>query len=93
MGDLGLNLSLFTNMTRATPNCRFLIDNVETVWSYPSSKLLDFTHQCNIVGGITGQNALYDQALANLKPGGLYEAQEFDVGFNLETGLSLRTRL
>ena len=58
----------------------------------PSSKLLNFTHQCNIVGGITDQNALYDQALANFKPGGLYKAQEFNVGFSLETGLS-RTRL
>ncbi|KEF62496.1 uncharacterized protein A1O9_00469 [Exophiala aquamarina CBS 119918] len=63
------------------PNCRFIIDDVESPWSYPSAKALDFIHQRNMVGSIGDWHQLYQRAYDNLAPGGWYEAQEFDVWF------------
>lgn len=68
------------------PNCRFIIDDVESQWSYPSGKSLDFIHQRNMVGSIGDWQRLYRQAFDSLSPGGWYEAQEFDVWFQGQAG-------
>lgn len=63
------------------PNCSFIIDDVESNWSYPASKPFDLIHQRNMVGSIGNWKRLFQQAFDNLAPGGWYEAQEFDVWF------------
>lgn len=63
------------------PNCRFIIDDVESQWSSSAGKPFNFIHQRNMVGSIGDWQRLFQQAYDNLAPGGWYEAQEFDVWF------------
>jgi SAM-dependent methyltransferase len=78
---LGIDLSPIQPEWTA-PNCRFLVDDAESQWTYPQHKKFDFIHQRNMVGSIANWHQLYQQALDNLNPGGWYEAQEFDVWFD-----------
>ncbi|KIV96833.1 hypothetical protein PV10_00650 [Exophiala mesophila] len=66
------------------PNCRFVVDDVESPWAYPASKRFDLIHQRNMVGSIANWPRLFQQAFDHLAPGGWYEAQEFDVWFHAQ---------
>ena len=71
-----------TNFPRTAPNCRFIIDDLEQEWAYPSSKKFDYIHQRSMSGSITDWTRLYQQALINLEPGGWLEIQEWEVWFS-----------
>jgi SAM-dependent methyltransferase len=68
------------------PNCKFIVDDVESEWPYSSSKPFDFIHQRNMVGSIGDWDKLYEQGLEHLKPGGWFEIQEFEVWFRSQDG-------
>jgi predicted methyltransferase len=59
-----------------------VIDDIEESWDYPSSQQFDYIHQRSMAGSIANWSALYKQALKNMKPGGWFEIQEFDVWFH-----------
>ncbi|OCL06317.1 S-adenosyl-L-methionine-dependent methyltransferase [Glonium stellatum] len=77
---LGVDLSPI-QPTWVAPNCRFLVDDLEADWIYPSSQRFDYIHQRSLAGSIGDWKRLYCQALAHLSSGGWLEIQEFDVWF------------
>ncbi|KEF50943.1 uncharacterized protein A1O9_13005 [Exophiala aquamarina CBS 119918] len=66
---------------RTAPNCRFIIDDLEQNWAYPTGKSFNYIHQRSLSGSIGDWTRLYKQALANLQPNGWLEIQEFEVWF------------
>ncbi|OCK79493.1 methyltransferase [Lepidopterella palustris CBS 459.81] len=78
---LGIDLSPI-QPNWVAPNCRFLVDDLEAEWAYPSHQHFDYIHQRSMAGSIKDWGALYSQAFENLVPGGWFEIQEFDVWFH-----------
>lgn len=62
----------------APPNCRFFVDDVESDWTYSGDKF-DYIHARSMGGGVGDWPRLLKQAWAHLKPGGWFEAQEFEA--------------
>ncbi|KAJ5670383.1 uncharacterized protein N7477_005746 [Penicillium maclennaniae] len=62
----------------APPNCRFFVDDAESDWTYSGDKF-DYIHARSMGGGIGDWPRLLKQAWAHLKPGGWFEAQEFEA--------------
>ncbi|KEF53334.1 uncharacterized protein A1O9_10782 [Exophiala aquamarina CBS 119918] len=59
------------------PNCRFYVDDIESEWTYSPGEHFDFIHGRALCGSIADWHRLFTQSLANLKPGGWIEMQEF----------------
>lgn len=56
------------------PNCEFLIDDCTQDWIFHNP--FDFIHTRAMVAAIRNWDRLFEQAYANLKPGGYIECQE-----------------
>ena len=63
----------------APPNCRFFIDDAESDWAFSPSEAFDYIHARSLGGGIADWPRLLRQAYTHLKPGGWFEAQEFET--------------
>ncbi|OGM48008.1 methyltransferase LaeA-like protein [Aspergillus bombycis] len=59
------------------PNLRFEVDDFEAPWSY--SQPFDYIHGRELEGFIRDHDHLFEQALANLKPGGWMEIASIEV--------------
>lgn len=70
----------------APPNCRFFIDDAESDWTFDRDEKFDFIHARSLSGGVGDWPRLLKQAFTNLKPGGWFEAQEFDLFIVSEDG-------
>lgn len=62
----------------APPNCRFFIDDAESDWTFSPGETFDYIHARTLAGGIEDWPKLLKQAYQHLKPGGWFEAQEFE---------------
>lgn len=62
----------------APPNCRFYIDDAESDWAFSPGEAFDYIHARTLAGGIGDWPRLIKQAYQHLKPGGWFEAQEFE---------------
>lgn len=65
--------------TWAPPNCRFYIDDAESDWTFAPGEAFDYIHARSMGGGIGDWPRLLRQAFHHLKPGGWFEAQEFEA--------------
>lgn len=63
----------------APPNCRFYIDDAESDWAFAPDEAFDYIHARSLGGGIGDWPRLLKQAFVHLKPGGWFEAQEFEA--------------
>lgn len=63
----------------APPNCRFFIDDAESDWTFTPGEAFDYIHARSLGGGIGDWPRLLRQAFTHLKPGGWFEAQEFET--------------
>jgi trans-aconitate methyltransferase len=63
----------------APPNCRFFIDDAESDWTFSPAEPFDYIHARSLGGGIADWPRLLRQAFTHLKPGGWFEAQEFQT--------------
>src|SRR4051794_18689006 len=59
------------------PNCRFVIDDVESEWPYREK--FDVIHARTLCGSIRDWPRLYQQIFDHLKPGGWVEFQEYEA--------------
>ncbi|KEY75160.1 hypothetical protein S7711_01608 [Stachybotrys chartarum IBT 7711] len=60
-------------------NCRFYVDDYEDQWTYREDEKFDYIHGRALSGTSANWARFYSQALANLKPGGYMEMQEYDA--------------
>ncbi|CAI7668705.1 unnamed protein product [Penicillium pancosmium] len=74
----------------APPNCRFFIDDAESDWTFTPSEAFDYIHARSLGGGIGDWPRLLRQAFTHLKPGGWFEAQEFETWVISDDGSHLR---
>lgn len=63
----------------APPNCRFFIDDVESDWTFSPAERFDYIHARSMGGGIADWPRLLRQSYQHLRPGGWFEAQEFET--------------
>ncbi|KNG43947.1 methyltransferase type 12 protein [Stemphylium lycopersici] len=56
------------------PNCEFLIDDCEQDWIF--RQMFDYIHSRAMVAAVKDWDRFFEQAYANLKPGGYLECQE-----------------
>jgi trans-aconitate methyltransferase len=70
---LGTDLSPI-QPTEVPPNCSFLIDDCDNDWVFREH--FDFVHTRAMVAAIKDWPRFFEQAYANLKPGGYLECQE-----------------
>jgi len=75
---LGTDLSPI-QPTWVPPNCKFLIDDVESEWLYSPTEAFDFIHGRGMAGSIKDWDKLYSEILRNLKPGAYLEMQEYET--------------
>lgn len=75
------------------PNCQFQVDDVEAEWTYappppdPSQGGgggFDFIHSRMLSLGLKDWPNLFRQSFTHLRPGGYFEAQEFDLNIRCE---------
>jgi SAM-dependent methyltransferase len=80
------------------PNCQFQIDDIEAEWTYPLPSTeaasehhhgsqnggFDFIHCRMLMLGLKDWPNLFRQAFAHLRPGGYFEAQEFELTVHCE---------
>lgn len=76
--------------TWAPPNCRFFIDDAESDWAFTPGEAFDYIHARSLGGGIGDWPRLLRQAFTHLKPGGWFEAQEFETTVLSDDGSHLR---
>ncbi|GAB1198336.1 hypothetical protein APSETT444_007655 [Aspergillus pseudonomiae] len=73
---------------RIPPNLRFEVDDFEAPWSY--SQPFDYIHGRELEGFIRDHDRLFEQALANLKPGGWMEIASIEVNCFSDDGTHLK---
>ncbi|KEF57548.1 uncharacterized protein A1O9_05465 [Exophiala aquamarina CBS 119918] len=73
---IGTDLSPI-QLERVPPNCKFYVDDIESEWAYPPAEHFDYIQGRALCGSIADWLRLFSQSLANLKPGGLIEMQEY----------------
>lgn len=61
------------------PNCRFVVDDVESPWAWGPDMAFDFIHGRGMVGCISDWSKLFKEVYRNLKPGGYLEMQEYET--------------
>ena len=59
------------------PNCKFVVDDLEAEWVYPSNAKFDYIHGRGLAGSIGDWKKFYKQCYDNLKPGGWLEMHEY----------------
>jgi SAM-dependent methyltransferase len=59
------------------PNLSFYVDDFEQPWEFGDRASFDFIHWRSLCGSTSEWSKLYGQAMANLKPGGWLEVQEY----------------
>jgi trans-aconitate methyltransferase len=74
---IGIDLSPI-QPTWIPPNCKFLIDDLESDWLYSRSEAFDFIHGKALSGSIEDWGRLYRQVYDHLKPGAWVEMQEYE---------------
>jgi SAM-dependent methyltransferase len=74
---LGIDLSPIQT-SWVPPNCKFYVDDAESEWPYRADEAFDFIHGRGLGGSIGNWGRLYGQIYEHLRPGGWYEAQEFE---------------
>jgi len=67
------------------PNCKFEIDDVTSVWTYPAAHF-DFINIRTLYGSIADWPALYAQIFNGLEPGGYFHQLELSVRFKSDDG-------
>jgi len=72
------------------PNCRFFVDDAESDWTFSPNEAFDYIHARSMGGGIGDWPRLLKQAYAHLKPGGWFEAQEFETRVLSDDGTHLQ---
>ncbi|PGH17407.1 hypothetical protein AJ80_04863 [Polytolypa hystricis UAMH7299] len=72
------------------PNCRFYVEDLESVWDYEPHERFDLIHGRCLAGGIADWDALYGQVYESLKPGGWVEIQEVEGWVQSEDGTENR---
>jgi trans-aconitate methyltransferase len=65
--------------TWVPPNCKFMVDDVETEWIYPPAEDFDFIHGRAMGGSIKDWKKLYRDIYSHLKPGAWAEIQEYET--------------
>jgi trans-aconitate methyltransferase len=60
------------------PNCKFIVDDLESPWLYKRSQPFDFVHGRALAGSIKDWPHLYRQIHEHVKPGGWVEMQEYE---------------
>jgi SAM-dependent methyltransferase len=68
------------------PNCHFIVDNVESSWTYSSTESFDYIHGRAMSGSIKDWPKLYSEAYKHLKPGGWIEMQDFEASLQSDDG-------
>ena len=81
---LGVDLSPIQPLWVA-PNCKFIIDDVTSEWSYPTD-YFDFVHIRCLYGSISDWPALYRQIYSHIKPSGFLEQLEMSIEFTSDDG-------
>jgi SAM-dependent methyltransferase len=71
--------------TWVAPNCRFVIDDCECEWAYPTD-YFDFVYIRCLYGSVSDWPALYRQIYKHTKPGGFIEQMEMSVKFTSDDG-------
>lgn len=61
------------------PNLKFYVDDYEDAWTYTDNETFDYIHGRALSGTSANWPRFYQQAMANLKPGGWVEMQEYDA--------------
>lgn len=61
------------------PNCAFYVDDYDADWNWQDHEKFDFIHGRALSGTTSNWPRFYSQVLANLKPGGWVEMQEYDA--------------
>jgi SAM-dependent methyltransferase len=61
------------------PNLSFYVDDFEQRWEFGDGASFDFIHWRSLCGSTAEWSKLYGQAMANLKPGGWLEVQEYNT--------------
>jgi len=80
--------------TWVPPNCKFYVEDLESPWNYAVAEHFDFIHGRGLCGSVADWKKLFAQAYENLKPGGWFEMQEFDVNVYSDDGtVELATHL
>lgn len=77
----------------APPNCRFYIDDAESDWTFTPDEAFDYIHARSMGGGIADWPRLLKQVYAHLKPGGWFEAQEFEAWVGSDDGSDQRASM
>ena len=68
------------------PNCRFFVDDAESDWTFTRDEAFDYIHARGMCGGIGDWPRFLRQAYSHLKPGGWFEAQEYETCVRSEDG-------
>jgi SAM-dependent methyltransferase len=69
-------------------NCKFYVDDIESEWTYAPAEHFDYIHGRALCGSIADWPKLFNQSLANLRPGGWLEIQDiYNLVYNYEDNL------
>lgn len=68
------------------PNCRFMVDDIESEWPYRENEKFDFIHARSICGAIKDWDELFRQCYKHLKTGGWVEIQEYEAWVKSDDG-------
>ena len=71
------------------PNCRFFVDDAESDWTFTRDEAFDSVHARSMCGGIGDWPWFLRQAFSHLKPGGWFEAQEYELVTDSDDGTHL----
>jgi SAM-dependent methyltransferase len=61
------------------PNCKFVVDDIESEWLYRRDEAFDYIHGRGLGGSVKNWARLYNDVYNNLKPGGWMEMQEYEA--------------
>lgn len=65
--------------TWVPPNCKFVVDDAESEWTYRPEETFDYIHWRGLGGSIADWPKYYRQVWNHLAPGGWCEAQEYEA--------------
>jgi SAM-dependent methyltransferase len=68
------------------PNCKFYVNDMESQWDYTPQEHFDYIHGRGLCGSVANWPKLFSQAYENLKPGGWFETQEFEINVYSDDG-------
>lgn len=68
------------------PNCRFMVDDIESDWPFREDEKFDYIHARSLCGAIRDWGRLFGQCYTHLKPGGWVEFQEYEAWVKSDDG-------